>query len=72
MRDEIILPDTYFHNLACGNCNVTEGLKIPLGIPISEFIKTHTCKNCGCMLGDTGRRHYAQNIPIYLPYGGFR
>lgn len=74
---DIILPDTYFHNLACGNCNVSCGLKIPLGMTVEKYIQSHTCGNCGCSLGYKQMvqpYNYPQGIPpvLYLPYSLLR
>ena len=69
--NDIILPETYHHNLACGNCNITVGLNIPQGITVGDYIKTHVCENCGCMLGNNAHQcTHAQGL--YLPMGGFR
>lgn len=42
---------TYIYNLRCSNCAGTVQIKIPFGIPASEFItesKLIPCIHCGC------------------------
>ena len=69
--NEIVFPETYHYRLACGNCNRTVGLDITQGITVDEYIKTHVCGNCGCML-DSNAHQYTHTQGLYLPIGGFR
>ena len=72
---EIILPDTYNHNLACGNCSHSMCLKIPLGVTINKYTEDHVCPNCGCKFGGQSYQSYSHptSTPmIYLPYYGLR
>jgi len=72
---DIISPDTYNQNFACGNCSSSVGLRIPLGITIQDYAKEHKCPSCGCMLipQDTQPYRYTENAPmLYLPYYGLR
>jgi len=58
MSDELIeLNETEFYGVdwICTNCGATSSivsgyghLKIPLGVTVEEFAKTHSCPNCKC------------------------
>ncbi len=72
LSGKIILPDTYNHNLACGNCSQTMCLKIPLGITIQKYTEGHVCLNCGCTFNGQDNQSYSHPVGtpmIYLPYG---
>ncbi|KKL83132.1 hypothetical protein LCGC14_1977810 [marine sediment metagenome] len=70
-KGEIVLPDTYNYNLACGNCSHSMCLKIPLGITIVKYAEGHVCPSCGCKFNGDANQSYAhpKGTPmIYLPY----
>ena len=75
VKGKLVFPDTYNKNFACGNCDSSVGLRIPLGITVMEYAKEHKCMNCGCMLlPQEGQQYVHQdNTPmLYLPYYGLR
>ncbi len=70
-QDKIVQPDTYNHRIACGNCSSPLGLKIPLGVTVLNYIQSHPCPSCECMImvkAEQEYRHSTGTPMIYVPY----
>lgn len=41
--------ETYTKTLGCENCRIDQGINIPKGQTVKEYLaKDNTCPNCGC------------------------